>query len=360
MTAKITDFFKITPISAKLDENSTISKIRECEIVLKDIKNQFANYEWKLFKEISLTENKSEKNVCEFCKKNFSSISSKITHIRDVHITECNLPYCLICYQRFYKNSTLNLHIKKKHPDGWNHKFECDFDGKFFKRKYHLQAHMSKHLPLVECKICNKMLKTSYLKEHLNIYHRTEKKFQCKICSKKFKSKKLLYYHQKAHEKKFSCNLCKKMFSLEIKLKYHKKNVHYNPGSFECEICGKKFNEKSYLKSHQATHKKNHRKKSLKCQRCDFVTAHKRSIKTHQKRHERQDQKFSSMKNPVKCDKCLNYYCIDKKALSKHIYNVHSPKKLFQCDFCAKIFKNKKNLIYHFNIHSCQNKIIKN
>ncbi|XP_070497897.1 zinc finger protein 429-like [Chironomus tepperi] len=284
---------------------------------------------------------------CEICGKKFNE-----NHMKNIHPTEFDLINCEICNGRFFKKQSLEVHMKKKHPDGQIDQFECDFDGKIFKRKGELFQHMSCHLPLVECQICHKMFKFRCMNSHLRSFHATEKQFQCKICDKQFKSKKLLSTHEKIHNKQFKCEICDKMFKVNSELNSHKKTIHENPGSFECEICGKKFNRADHLKSHQKTHQKN-RQKSFQCHRCDHATDNKSHFKGHQKFHENKDKKFSSIKNPLKCEKCPTF-CKDKKSLYKHMWNVHL-KESFQCDLCAKFIKEKKHLVNHINNHIRKN-----
>jgi KRAB domain-containing zinc finger protein len=352
MSGKITNFFKILPKSIKTEaKDSIIPEIRECQVILKDIKHQFGNDELKLFNEISLNENcKSGKHICKICGKELSNKSTLINHMKAVHPAECKIFYCIICNQRFLRNSSMDAHIRKKHPDGQKQQFECDFDGKIFETKALLNSHMQQHLSLVECSICHKMLKRLCIYKHLRDFHALDRKFQCTTCSKQFKSKESLRIHKKSHNKTFECDICKRMFSLKSQLNEHKKNYHDNAGSYACETCENKFNTKQHLKSHQLTHKKD-RLKSFKCQQCDFATDFIGNIKAHQKCHERQDQKFASMKNPIKCEKCTNFYCKNKKALRMHIFKVHSTKERFQCDLCAKLMKTKRGLIYHFTVH---------
>lgn len=145
--------------------------------------------------------------------------------------------------------ANVELHMKIKHPDGQAEQFECDFEGKVFKNK-------------VKCNFCDKKLKFNSMKLHLKNFHVTGQNFQCKICSKFFKSSHNLTYHEKSHNKAHKCDICFRMFSFASKLNKHKKN-HVNPKSFGYEICGMKFNRKQHLSNHQKTHVKN-RLKSFK------------------------------------------------------------------------------------------------
>jgi len=284
------------------------------------------------------TKNDSKPKQNKYCDREMQN-----NHILELNSrTERNKDFLL---NRNLKN---HLDFKTKHPDGQAYQFECDFDGKIFKRRGELYSHMKLHLPLVECQICHKMLKILCIKSHLRNFHATGPKLQCKICSKNFKSPRSLHNHEKTHNKTHKCDICKRMFPFKSCLNRHKKEYHENAKSIECEICGKKFNQKMELKSHQKTHDKN-RPKPLKCQRCDYATDTKHCFKRHQESHERQDKKIAAMKNPIKYDKCSTF-CKDSAAFYNHMKYVH-PKNLYQCDLCALFIKCKHSLVKHANIH---------
>jgi len=320
MSGKISEYFKIQP---KVDENvPKSSNIRDCKVVLNDIKNQAGKKELKLFESVSLSDSQNKK--------------SKGKKFR-----------CPICNIKLVQKN-LELHMKAKHPDGQAEQFECDFDGKRFKNKALLYKHMLGHLPLVECKFCKKMYKPYSINLHLKNLHAIGKYFQCKICPKSFKSAHYLNTHKKLHNKSHKCDICSKVFTIASHLKQHNKDFHENGKRFECESCGIKFNIKGNLKRHQKTHDKN-RPKPFKCQRCDYATDTKHSFKRHQETHDRQDKKLAAMKNPIKCEKCSTF-CNDQGRLRVHMKHVH-PKVVFQCDLCARFFKLKSVLISHMKVH---------
>jgi KRAB domain-containing zinc finger protein len=347
MSRKISEYFKIEPKTTKIDEEvSNLPKIRECRVIVKDIKHQFVNNQLKLFEEVPL--NGKNNNNCKYCKKEASTRSNLMKHIIKVHPTEVDLFSCPVCNLKFFKKPFMDLHMKKKHPDGQVKRFECDFDGKTFETKGRLCDHMKSHLSLVKCQICAKVFKPKSLNDHLKTVHATQKNFRCNICSKSFKTAQYLQLHEKTHNKRVQCGICSKMFPSVGVLNQHSKEYHENGKNFECEICSKKFNRKSNLKTHQKTHDRN-RPKQFKCQRCDYATDLKDNFKAHQRFHERQDQKFAAMKNPLKCEKCPTFHR-DKKFLNLHMKVVH-PDVLLQCDLCAKFIKIRSGLVSHMKLH---------
>jgi KRAB domain-containing zinc finger protein len=334
MSKKISDYFKIQPKVEEIltnnfkfekEENFEIKlepNIRDCKVVLKDIRKQSTTKsDLKLFEEVTIDDLQS------------TEPKGKVTN-------------CSICNIKI-STRFLKLHLRTKHPNGQSKRFECDFDGKIFKTKGELYIHMGAHLPLVECIICNKMFKHNSLNGHQSM-HANDQDFQCKICSKSFKSAHYLKRHEKIHNKRIQCEICNRMFPSVGILNQHKKECHENERSFECEICSKKFNQMGHLKTHQKTHDRN-RPKPLKCSRCDYATDNPYSLKKHQKSHDRQDKKFAAMKNPLKCEKCPTFHR-NQNFLKSHMQFVH-PDVLFQCDLCAKFIKIRISLISHMKLH---------
>jgi len=145
MSKKISEYFKIQP---KVDENVSKSlNIRDCKVVLNDIKNQAGRKKLKIFEEVSLSDSQNKK--------------AKGKKFR-----------CPICNIKIVQKN-LELHMKAKHPDGQASQFECDIDGKIFKNKAILYKHMLGHLPLVECQFCSKIFKQSTIYDHLKNLHAT-------------------------------------------------------------------------------------------------------------------------------------------------------------------------------------------
>ena len=129
------------------------------------------------------------------------------------------------------------------------------------------------------------------------------------------------------------------------------KLYHENQGSFECQICCKKFNQNEHLKAHQRIHDKN-RSKPFKCHRCDYATDKKGNLSLHQRSQENQDKKFAAIENPLKCEKC-HAFLRKSNSLYNHMKQVH-PKVKFQCDLCGKYIKSKLGLTRHIKMRTCQ------
>ena len=109
----------------------------------------------------------------------------------------------------------------------------------------------------------------------------------CDLCGKKFEFRSYLTKHMKAVHLKIkphSCEHCKKSFSKRDYLNFHLELVHdiraIEPGRAKmCEDCGKNFFSRQALEIHRnGVHLKIH---NYKCDACDYTTAQPGHIKRH-------------------------------------------------------------------------------
>ena len=136
------------------------------------------------------------------------------------------------------------------------------------------------------------------------------KKFTCKLCMKDFRSGQTLKSHTNfVHEGKGEkCDICFVELSDTIAIRRHKKAIHERQIMYECDSCGKTFNEEGNLRCHVKTV---HEKNAEKC----------------------------------RCETCGKDYS-DKGNLKKHIARVHQ-KFRYSCKTCGKSYSSNHNLISH-------------
>ena len=111
--------------------------------------------------------------------------------------------------------------------------FKCHDCGKSFKSKTYLKTHqISKHLKIkFACPYegCGKLLSHRYfLKNHIELVHKTDVRHHCNQCEKSFKVGHDLKQHIKAvHEgKKVQCSFCEKEFVRPSEKNRHERQVH--------------------------------------------------------------------------------------------------------------------------------------
>ena len=77
----------------------------------------------------------------------------------------------------------------------------------------------------------------------------------CSKCPKKFRTKKLLQYHERYHEEKnVECDKCHKIFRNSLLLESHLA-VHLQDVFYSCDQCDKQFRQKTNLSRHRKIHK---------------------------------------------------------------------------------------------------------
>jgi len=106
------------------------------------------------------------------------------------------------------------------------------------------------------CPYCRKVLKTRHsLSMHISVVHLAEKKFSCEFCDKTFATKADLVRHCKtSHDSSgkelVECNICFKSFKSSY-LKRHKYYKHTSSNlSKHCDECGKEFKSREIMLKH--------------------------------------------------------------------------------------------------------------
>lgn len=129
---------------------------------------------------------------------------------------------------------------KKSHAGG----LECDICGKKFSYYRSFKQHQNDHraaaymakgsIGEVMCAICRKMIKPAAMDYHMNYRHSEERKFQCGICGKRFKSPGAMRHHENTQHKVeddcFICGECNESFDDAEQLDKHIRTSH-------CECC---------------------------------------------------------------------------------------------------------------------------
>lgn len=337
--------------------------------------------------------NTSEKKrvECGICGEKFIEthlyVHMKAKHNERLTKEEVDLMFsCSECDKKFDKQSHLNKHLAKKHPNCEKLTKSCTICHKGFSNQIGLSVHMRhvhKALSPKECNLCEKTFKScKELSRHKLRDHQLRVHI-CHLCGKNFAYGHALKSHLDAHAgvKKHFCEICGEGFVRMTSLCGHRVSAHSKKDDviYKCELCKSSFDTKALLNKHLFEYHftgpyaiKDYRKQlslaeEQKCHMCkdardnsgkcslhameeakEFICSHcgKKFSKSHYlKAHEKQHQeaKFS-------CDICCKRFTY-KCNLKAH-RSTHSSDKPFQCTVCTKKFRLKFLLEDHQRTHN--------
>lgn len=155
------------------------------------------------------------------CTNKYPSLYRLREHVR-AHTNE-KVIACPDCGTMFANNTKFHDHCKRQIPlevQG----FQCSHCNKFYPTKNILKEHMRNHVFHYKCPICSMTCDSpSALQRHQLYRHSDERKFSCKMCEHKAKSRQDLEYHLTSHTtgSNFLCNVegcqysCKNSYTLD-------------------------------------------------------------------------------------------------------------------------------------------------
>lgn len=163
----------------------------------------------------------------------------------------------------------------------------------------------------------------------------------CDICGKRFHDRSQFSRHLALHNgAQHQCQTCQKVFSSDVILRDHMK-THSNERPLTCNICGKDFKWRNALR----VHLKKHYGSTYQCYLCgrDFTT--KSYLMTHVEMH------TGPRVRSHKCNLCDKAY-YDKSALRKHrATHAVVRSRPYACTLCGKTFLANNNLQTHIKLH---------
>ncbi|XP_001657251.2 zinc finger protein 624 [Aedes aegypti] len=195
---------------------------------------------------------------------------------------------------------------------------------------------------------------------------RTPQSMQCKTCNKILKSEHRLVVHERRVHgpKKYNCDVCEHSFLLPRDLRRHElskqhlkymafggRSAAHGKKIWQCKECEKSFRDNKHLQSHM----KIHGPKMFECQicgrPCTLPGQLKRHMLTHDPNRTRRPvrERVNAAAGPFACDICQKEFRT-RCTLGWHKKQVHGPKS-YECHICDSKFTTRYILLEHIKRH---------
>ncbi|XP_061381684.1 uncharacterized protein LOC116778323 isoform X2 [Danaus plexippus] len=286
---------------------------------------------------------------CGICSKRFSNKSGLKIHTL-THSTD--RPFsCQQCPHTSKTKKYLSKHVKKVHGPRTE---ECSVCRKKFHYKCILKRHMLIHTgeKPYKCNVCKKSFNTRYsLKTH-QLIHSDSKPYKYSFCDYSCRDSSTLRKHEARHmgiERRFECKVCHKCYKTKRVLKLHISEVHLGVklNNTPCPDCGKEFKSLERRNTHIIVHDRVY---SCTCDICGLIISNKYMMDTHLTTHSDLKPFLCSFGN---CEKRFK----DKGTLKKHTI-IHYPDQHHPCPTCGKLFARISRLKKHSLQHKEKTKCV--
>ncbi|XP_053622924.1 uncharacterized protein LOC128682308 [Plodia interpunctella] len=281
---------------------------------------------------------KSKMSVCKICNKRYSDPRHIEVHRDTLDFT------CGICDKQFKTSRYLYRHHKLVHAPAPH---ECDRCGKRFPLPTKLRQHMLLHTGEKphKCSDCGKSFRALYSLNTHRLLHTNEKPYKCQYCPYACRDNSTLRRHHERHTGTlvlFQCSDCGRKFDNRSKLKTHVLERHFaDQKMVPCPQCSGKFRSDVSLKKHiRMVHEKAF---TAKCEVCDAEISSRYNMAAHLRKH--------LQVKPYRCRyKQCNKRFKDMNSLKKHS-RIHKPDEQYSCDVCGRLFARRHRLNTHMRQH---------
>ncbi|XP_071115503.1 zinc finger protein 62-like [Haliotis cracherodii] len=296
------------------------------------------------------------RHPCPECQRSFVRQDLLNQHVLRIHQNQTKF-MCSRCGERFKKSCDQKIHEQQVH--GVDHNFvvySCNVEGCDYQTitARYLDAHKkAKHFDnRIQCSYCPTKVKTKLaLQMHVNALHLNKRPYLCEICGSGFCDPWTLQRHiafRHSTTREYSCDHCQYACNNRIqfmnhtfqqhgvkaefdkrqeqtcpvcsyralsasRMKAHIRHIHADPHKYTCEICGKGFKNRHYLRDHQVIHSDS----TYQCPHCDYSPWTSGKLK----KHIRTQHIFKDVK-PYSCPYC-SYACALSGNCRKHVVHKH-------------------------------------
>lgn len=314
----------------------------------------------------------SSKYPCNHCSSGFSSSQQFLSHLNTHadHSTEMKFTpegknagpsqcfICPVCHQRFACATELIGHF----PTHSDRTFECKICNVTFSSATQLEEHEHCHLTSAtefECTECGQsFLGSDAFRQH-HCSHQYHATMESRYLNTPVKASSQTY-HQAATEEEdidvtgedlYNCAHCSMQFSSKSGFLEHQ-NKHMIEKPFKCELCGKTFALRRYLKEHERRHRlklvaqsKDHLPDiKFRCAQCTREFNTSQDLSLHMRLHaEHEAGRF-------RCDMC--YKSFSRWNLLKQHQESHVGEVVYECTECDKAFAFPHLLEEHQQTHA--------
>lgn len=151
--------------------------------------------------------------------------------------------YCDMCPGESFSNlRSIRKHMNEVHTI--ENPYECDYCGATFKTDGRRLAHQRKHTnepqPFKhQCTECERhpFRTPGELQQHFHSIHSFIRPYICDLCGKTYSSKQYIRLHLQSHgEKRFECKYCAKKFKTNANKRGHERKIHETSNTQRLEI----------------------------------------------------------------------------------------------------------------------------
>lgn len=216
-----------------------------------------------------------------------------------------------------------------------------------------------------------------------------------------FQTKSIHIIKTRQGKKQYKCDVCTGVYQHAFSLKRHFLRTHINykflseadvtncninlslvrklkaeddskkcVGLYRCHICGRLFDTRDELKSHDSSHPDSNSQKGFSCDQCEMTFPQRQNLVRHQSVHlgekrftcKHCPRSFPSLNNQRKHEKThetgnTSYLCrvcsmsfAENANLRRHYQKAHQD-KFHPCGSCSKFFTQREKLLKHTQVH---------